>query len=373
MYSKNNNSSMKRLREYIHGLRFFIIGGITILAIILILRLVQTDVWGYFLAIITAIFLIIFLMSLIRQFSTTHNRAQLGCGDSLLEKTYQPGELILLLPTYYLVEHKGNQILDTNELSFTINNEGDDKGKKKKMEVQFMQHPDKNPEGKDSVDAGNINVNYFFNKNKTYDLLMIAPENYEAVLEGNIKGDIAKAFKNRIATLEEAQEFTDLIYIDPDNPRDDIETPDYVKEAGFYIYIDESEQWPSFIIDKKGDAPKLEKLYVPELNSTLERARNYGIDLQKIDIEGFEDSKKTDDLRNSVKQQEFINEKLGKENAKTLALIDEYFNRYKDLFDHDVAMDKAREDVARLKGTHTSIATDKNATVMLNTSNKNKL
>lgn len=361
MYPHKQRKSIKVfVLEFIDSFKYIIALAYTSLAGLLIYNLIQPSVLKIVVAIILTVYLIIFLKSLPRGFCTTHNMAQLAYGDTLLSKTYLPGDFLFLFPGYRVVEHKDSQLLDTNELSMTIKN--DNKDKDKNLEVQFK-------DGEDSLWAKNISINYYLNKNKIYNFLIIAPREFEASLTGNIMGDIAKAFQKRISNLTESQEFTDLIYIDPKNPHATVTTPSYAKEAGFYIYIDQAkgEKWPSFITDKKGKNPDTTLLYLPELNSTLERARSYGIYLTKIDIEGFKDSEKTEDLRNAIEQQKFINKKKDSATEKRRDLIDQYKKDYiADGFDAKTATLMARQDVLAEEGNRKEYGGDSNANLLIN-------
>lgn len=347
--TKNSYGTKRSLLEDLHRMRYIVIIAFLVTGGYLIFISISKGFFGIVIAIILAAFLWTFAKSLIHDFSTTHNMGQLSFGDTLLGKTFHPGDLIILLPGYTLVEYKYSQLLDTNELSMEV----------KEKEMQYKQDDIKNPKGKDSVTAKNVNVNYYLDKFGVYGFIKKAPKEYNNALIENIVADIAKAFEKRICTLEEAQSFTDFVYIDPKNPRGDMNIPEYVKEPGFYIYIDEvkGEKWPEFITGKSGDGADTSLLYLPELNSTLERARVYGIHFVNITIEDFEDSKKNDELRNSIRQQEFINEKKDKATEKRRDLINQYRKDFEAAgFTQKEAVQMAREEVAKEEGSRKEYA-----------------
>ncbi len=308
----------KRFLEKIHDFRYVIIVVIILISLFAL--------WGcyiaerYFLAAFGTFALGYFLNELFTmKFYSKNNYALVSFGDTLLERMFKPGDWLILLPGFSIIEHKGDFLLSTEEQSLKIN----------EKECQF-----KKP-SKESIKVKDILVNYRLKNDvvSLYKFLTETPQNWNSEISNNLSGDFAQSFTKRISSIEEAQAYKD------------------------FSFNDETFYW---VIDRN------RKKSVPELDTSFSKMNSYGLAPINITIGDFVDSEKTDDSRNAIARQKLENERkasLTKSNQERTKSYTDFF--IDQGYDKKEAAKLAKDMVLSEDGSRTEIGGDKNATVMV--------
>jgi len=337
----------KTIGEWLHAQRIviLIICFVSLLAQSVNLYLIGTTL-GKGLAILILLAFAVFVLSGFEKFKTDHNMAQLSLGNTILNFTFLPGEFIYILPFFSIIQQKGDQLLDVNELSIVIETK----------EVQFKQDEILNKGGKDSVDAKKFALNYYLDKKDIYNFFMRASDNYKTTLANNLSADYALAFQRRIPTLTDAAAFKDFKFWHKDGDNKDGNGNDLqIDRSGFYLTQDTDE------------GCNMPELYIPEFKTSLERMNAFGLYPNNITIDGFQDSPETDKSRNDIKRQEFDNEKLETVSTGRKNRINQYTLDYESAgFSKKEATLLARQDVMAEEGKRTEIGTGSDSNLLIN-------
>jgi hypothetical protein len=337
----------KKLLEQIHAFRYIILAALILLNVLVAISSFDYGIIGKIISAGNILSIYFIIESSFLRFKTNHNLAQLVAGDTLLNYTFGLGDFIIVLPFYNIVEEKDGVLLDVNELSMVLPSK----------EMQF------GGEKKDSIFAKNIQINYYIDRNDVYKYLTVAPKDYRSTILENASGDIGSAFLKRVKTLEEAQDFKDILFISFGSKKWN-ERPSYVNKSGFWLVLDDSGTSSLF-----SDDPK--KRFISELATTIARMESFGIYPSNITIGDFQDSSKTEDSRNAIQQQNFENIRLKNKNEARMARIDIYAEKFEKAgYAKLVAYQMAREEVKVAEGSRTEIGTDGNSNLLLNVDKK---
>jgi hypothetical protein len=189
----------KSFLEKIHDLRYTIIIVIILMSLFALWNCYIAE--RYFLGVFGVFALGYFLNDLFTiKFYSENNYALVSFGDTLLERMFNPGDWLILLPGFSVIEHKGDFLLSTEERSLKID----------EKECQF-----KKP-SKESIKVKDILVNYRLKNDvvSLYKFLTETPQNWNSEIANNLSGDFAQSFTKRISSIEEAQAYKDFSFND---------------------------------------------------------------------------------------------------------------------------------------------------------------
>lgn len=319
---------------------------------------------------------IFFFGGCFRRFKTPHNYALWAVGDTQLNITNRPGDFLIGLPGYKTVQEHGGKLLTTKEMKFT------------KKDVSFEyggtntgSRGGTNESDTDSVKA-DAEMNYYFDKYGLYKLITRAPLDFDDTLLTNACSDLSSAFQERIANLDEAQAFKDIKYTDNapfqsgkflwDNDKHTI-IKLYPEMKNLYDRaLTESQSGTgSTVLQKAFNKKFREKKVIPELDTTVDRAKKFGIHFSNITISGYKDSAENEALRSEAQQETYKNKRKLTTQQGNRAVLLAYKQDFIDAgYDPKEAMAEAVKQLARENGTQRDFnVSGGGAGVILNASN----
>jgi|GEM_PF-3475188 len=342
--------------ESLHSMRYWIISIITVLwLIVTFLNLLNGNTLR---AIFGIIVFIVFISSLFREkFETEHNYALLRFGDVILEIMYAPGDWIILLPGFSLIQYKDDFLLSTLEQSLIV----------EEKECQFKagsgtyNGADFLNTGKDSINAKQIRLNYFLNESaqSLYEFATEVPKNWNPITVDNLSGDFSQGFQKRIYILEQAQGYKDFTF----------------ENNSFFWQMSDADKrdFSNITGQIPGIDGRLPLQKIDELDTTVDRMIKFGLLPVNITVGDYIDASATDEARNAIRKTDFENEAKMKKSLANKARIEMFKNEYlKAGYGKKDAIAMATAQVAREDGDRFDYGGDNKPSLMVNTPTRGK-